>query len=134
MYLKNPHVTLNGTDISALVQGVTLNIGREDLDDTVGGTDTRSTAKGLVTWSGEIVMKQDFADNAVDEDLWDIHNAGVAVAIAIRPTTAVVGAANPSYSGNVVLGDYSPLSGAVGTFQAATIPFMAAGALSRAIA
>lgn len=134
MYLKNPHVTLNGTDISSLVQGVTLNIGREQLDDTVGGIDTRTSALGLVAWSGEIVLKQDFTDNGLDEDLWDIHNAGAAVAIAIRPTTDAVGVTNPSYSGNVVIGDYQPLSGAVGSFQAPTIPFMAAGALSRATA
>lgn len=134
MYLPKPHVTLAGVDISAKIKGVTLNVGRQEFDDSKGGTDTVTTGLGRMTWDGQLVLEQNFADNDLDEDLWDIVVAGVAVAIAIRPTTDAVGVTNPSYAGNVVIPSFTPVSGNVGDDQVLTVPFKAAGAIARGTA
>ena len=134
LYLKSPYVVLGGTDVSAYVQGVTLNVGRETLDNTVGGTDVRSSTMGLKMWSASVKLRQDFADNLVDEILWTLLDAGAAFAVIIAALGTGETASNPEYTGNMVFGSpYSPLSGNVGDYQAVTIELVAAGALTRDI-
>ena len=131
LYLATPYVVLGGSDVSAYVRGVTLNIGRENLDNTVAGA-TRTSAMGLKIWSASITFRQDFADNLVDEILWGLHDAGAAFAVIIAPVTGGEGAGNPEYTGNMVFdGPYSPISGSIGDYQEVTVGLTAAGAITR---
>lgn len=133
-YLKSPYVVLGGIDMSAKVRGVTLNIGREVLDNTKGGTDTRTSMMGLKTWSATIEFEQDMADDELDEDLWGLHDAGAAFTVIIAALGTGETASNPEYTGSMVFGGpYTPLAGNVGDLQTLTVELVAAGAITRDI-
>ena len=89
-------ITIGGTDFSASLAAVTLDISREQLETTAFGDAARTYIAGLQEASVTLSFHQDFAASAVDETL---HAAlGTELAIVIKPTSAAVGAGNPSYS------------------------------------
>lgn len=131
-YLQSPYVVLGGTDVSAYVRGVKLDVGRENLDNTVGGTGTRTSMMGLKIWSLQIEFRQDMADNLLDEILWNLLDAGAAFAVIVAVLGTGETANNPEYTGNMVFdGGYSPIQGSVGDYAVVTVNLTAAGALTR---
>ena len=134
-YLKSPYVVLGGTDVSAYVMGVTLNVGREKLDNTKGGTDTRTSMMGLKIWDAKIQFAADLADGLLDEILWTLLDAGAAFAVIIAALGTGETASNPEYTGNMIFdGPYNVLGGAVGEHQTNDVALAAAGAITRDIA
>ena len=89
-------VTIGGTDFSASLAAVTLDISREQLETTAFGDAARTFIAGLQEGSVTLSFHQDFAASAVDETL---HAAlGTELAFVVKPTSAAVGTGNPSYS------------------------------------
>src|SRR3990167_1376994 len=95
--LTAPYILINAVDYSTIVKSVELNITREQLDAAAGGDDTAIKKLGLRNITLRVNFFQDYADNGLDESLFDIWDAEVAVALELRPSTDAVGAANPSY-------------------------------------
>jgi hypothetical protein len=125
---------LNAVDISALYKSVTINRNPDMLDNTRYGHTGKSRKKGLDDWSFDIELLDDFTDEAVDEDLWLLFDAGTSFTIVWRPTAAVIGAGNPSYTGTGIIESY-PLGGAVGDLATKKFRVIACGtALVRAVA
>ena len=87
-------VTIDAVDFSASLAAVTLDNSREQLETTAFGDAARTYIAGLQDGSVTLSFHQDFAASAVDETL---HAAlGTEVAIVVKPTSAAVGAGNPS--------------------------------------
>ncbi|HUS95944.1 MAG TPA: hypothetical protein VMX97_04295 [Hyphomicrobiaceae bacterium] len=129
---KDAYVYINNVDLSDHVKSVTLNCTAEDLDDTVMGDSTRQRICGLRDWSVDVSFVQDFAAASVDATIWGVYNGSSPVQIAIRKSkTDSLSATNPSYNGNVLLTDYSPIDGSVGDEAETSVSFVAAGDLSR---
>jgi len=116
---KDAYFTINSVDLSDHVKSLTLNYEAETQDDTAMGDDTRSMLGGLKNWSASVEFHQDYAVGEVDVTIFSL--VGTSTAIEIRPTSAVVSATNPSYTGNGMVTTYSPVSGAVGDVLPATI-------------
>jgi len=125
MVLTNAYVAVNAVDISSSVKSVTLNYSKEELDDTVMGDTGRSRAGGLADWTLELELINDFADDAMDEDLFAL--VGTTFAIAVRPVNTTISTSNPEYQGTGFLGEYAPISGAVGDLATTKITIKAAG-------
>lgn len=128
-------VTINAIDFSSYVKSLTLNLTNDIPETTAMGVGTtRTRIVGLKDWTIEVTMNEDWADNAVDEDLWDIYNAAVAVEIIVKPSTDAGSASNPVYTGSGVLEGFTPMAGAVGDVAETSVTFHASSAMVRTTA
>jgi hypothetical protein len=115
-------------DISTKCKSVTLNRNPDMLDDTCYGDTGKSRKKGLDDWSFDIELLDDFADSAIDDDLWTIFDAGTPVVVIWKPVNTTTSSANPRYYGTGIIESY-PLGGAVGTLAAKKFRIIACGTL-----
>jgi hypothetical protein len=97
----------------------------------MGGNGYKAMIAGLKDWSVECDFNQDFTAAAVDATLWPLF--ATTTTISVNPTSAANSATNPQYTGSVLVSRYTPLDGSVGDVSTITIPFRAAGALTRNI-
>ena len=128
--LTDASLVINSVDLSDHVTSVTLNYEAELGDDTTMGSDTRTNLGGLKNWSIDVEFTQNYASGKVDATLWGI--VGTSVPIVLKPTSGAVSATNPSYSGNGVIGSYSPIGNSVGDVAMAPVTIAPAGTLTRA--
>ena len=122
-------VTVGGTDLSAYVRQVTLNVNADELDDTAMGDTFRSRIGGLKDWSVNLEFNQDFAAGAVDATLWPL--LGTTTTVTVKATSAANSATNPQYSGSVLVSQVNPLTNGVGDLATTSITWNGAGTLSR---
>jgi hypothetical protein len=85
---------------------------------------------GLKSGTLALNFQDDVADNAVDEELWDL--LGTVVAFAVRPTSAAAGTSNPEYTGNVLITSHS-IGGGVGELAMKSLTFPTSGAVARGV-
>lgn len=128
--LTDASLVINSVDLSDHVRSVTLNYEAELQDDTTMGDDTRTNLGGLKNWSMDVEFTQNYDASKVDATLFSI--VGSAVTVVLKPTSAAVGATNPSYTGTGVIGSYSPIGNSVGDLAVAPVTIAAAGTLTRA--
>jgi predicted secreted protein len=130
--LTDAKVIINSVNLSTYVRKVTLNIEVDEQDVTaMGGNGYKAMIAGLKDWSVECDFNQDFTAAAVDATLWPLF--ATTTTISVNPTSAANSATNPQYTGSVLVSRYTPLDGSVGDVSTITIPFRAAGALTRNI-
>lgn len=118
------------TDLTAYVKSCTLNMGAEMQDPTAMGATTRISAPGLLTWSIEAELLQDFAASMVDVVLQG-RVGQAAFRVNVIPATGNASATNPMYWGNMVIESYTPIAGNVGENAIAKVTFKAAGAIAK---
>jgi len=130
---KTVYLSVETVDLSAYVVRATLTVDQEAIDVTALGsaTTTRIFTPGLINWSLEVEFQEDYAAAKVDATLWSLIGSA-AVSLVFRPTTAVVGATNPQFTGESMLESYPAISAQVGSLSMCTAKFKAAGALARA--
>jgi len=130
--LTDVAVTLGSITIPANgVKSVMINFNPEMKDNTGMGMTAKCRKKGLEDWSIDIEIFQDFVDDGLDEDLWTLVKAGTTVgAIAIKPTSAAIGAGNPSYESIAgIIESYAPIAaGSVGELGTVKLKILAMGA------
>ena len=129
--LTDAFVSINSVDLSANVETVTVNYGADTPEKTAMSESSKSRLPGLKDFSLDIQFRQDFAAALVDATLFPLVGAA-AFPIEIRPTSAAVSASNPKFTGNALLGSYSPIGGTVGDVAAATVTLPGDGDLTRA--
>ena len=127
--LTNAYVSINSSDESDHVRSVTLEYNAELLDDTAMGDTTRSRIGGLKDWSLTVEFYQDFADDDLDEDMFNL--VGTTTTVAVRPVNGAIATTNPEYTGTAILESWPILGNAVGEMAMATATFRSAGALTR---
>jgi len=125
--LTDATVSINSVDLSDRVQSVSIDYSAEMQDDTTMGAGTRTMIPGLLNYTIEVQMVQDFASAEVDDTLFSLVGA-VAFPIAIRPTSAAISATNPEFQGNVIIESYPPLGNTVGEIATTTVMFRPSGA------
>jgi hypothetical protein len=133
--VKNAYVSLNGTDQSAYVMEVNLNLNVAMLDATVMGATTTAEAfeAGLKTGQTFTVkFKQETADAGLNEDLYDIWNSATAVAFILKANGATTGVTNPKWTGSCWMPSWNPINGAVGALATFDCTFQITGAVTRA--
>lgn len=123
-------VTLAATDWSDWVTSAELQVTAADVVTTAMGSSWETRIAGIKSYQLMITWNQDFVDNGLDETLWGL--LGTSVAFTIKPTSAATGAANPVYSGSVLVTGLTPISGSVGALAAQSVTWPGNGALARA--
>ncbi len=121
LVLDDAFISIDAVDLSDKGTSVTLDLGRQMKPKTAFSDNTENFLAGLKTNRVTVEMNQDFAAAKVDVTIQNRWNLGTAFVVIIRSTSAVVGATNPNYIGNMLVESYQPFSGRVGDEAKATV-------------
>lgn len=123
-------LTIGGTDFSAVLVSAELTIEAEDVETTAMGDTYRTRVGGLKQASVTLELHQDFASSATDDTVFTA--LGTSVAIVLKPTSAAVGATNPTYSFNALVTQTQPFNSSVGDLATMSITWPVDGAVTKA--
>ncbi len=130
LVLLNSSVTLNGTDISNNVAAITISTSASEVPTTSfgsGGAVTR--VSGLIDNSVTLSIHNDY--NAIDGLIFPLIGS-TAVTMVVKPGTAAVSTANPSYTFSVLCTNFDVINGAVGELNSADVTWPISGAITKA--
>ena len=141
--LKNPSITIGGTDFSSDVSQVMLDIQQTGVTEsiTAGNEWAENTPSGKGRWSVTITFEVDgYSTSQVEGQLLGLMPPPIGAdsnpasqPIVIKADDGAVSASNPSWTGNAVLSAYQPLgSGQVGQVVRFTQTWVGDGTLTRA--
>jgi len=128
---KDYSLVINAVDLSDHVQSFSLPIAADAVESTAMGDDDREFLPGLKNWSATLTMRSDFAASQVDATLQPLIGAA-AFTVVFKPTSAVVGPTNPTYTGSALLTNYDPFNANVGDLATTAPTLQGTGALVRA--
>lgn len=123
-------VLINSVNVSDHTKSATLNYQAAMLDDTVMTKTTKSNKPGLLEWSLDVEMLNDYAVSSIDATMFALVGAA-AFPIEVRPTSGARSTSNPGYTGNGVLANYSPIDAKIGELATAKISIKCASTLAR---
>ena len=138
VYVATDHkITINGTDRSAALQSVSLDLSTDEIETTAFGGGWRTRIPGLKSGSVTLNFFQDFAASSVDSSISTLFNAvGTATyaTVVVVPTTSAVSATNPSWTAVCLVSQYQPFSASVGDIATLSVTWPTTGTVSRATA
>lgn len=123
------NISIGGTDFSASINSVTLDVSVEEQETTAFGDTSRTRIGGLKDGSVSLDWHQDFGSASVDETLWPL--LGTTVEIIITPTSGAVSATNPSYTFDALVTQYQPFANAVGELATLSVSWPISGDVVR---
>jgi hypothetical protein len=130
--LTNATITINSVALSDHANSVTVNYEVDSIEVTAFGSSGHIFTGGLQNNSVEIALMQDFAASNVEATVYPL--VGTTTTLVIKPTSASVGAANPSYTiTGAYLASHTPVAGAVGELAMTTLTFTG-GTIVKAVA
>lgn len=133
MVLTTQYVSVNAQDISSYVNKCELVVEVDDQEvTTFGDAGWKTYLGGLKAGTLSIELFNDYAASDLDSDLWSL--LGTVVAFEVRPTSAVVGAANPKWTGSVLVKSLQPVGGGIGDAANMSLSWPTSGAVTRATA
>lgn len=120
--LTDAAVTVNSVDLSDYVTSVTLNYEKDSVEVTAMGATGHKFTGGLQNISLDVTFNQDFAASQVAATLDAL--VGSTTTVVVKPTSAAVGATNPSYTiTDAFLAATQPVAGSVGDLAAMSVSF-----------
>lgn len=111
--LRDASVVYNSVNISTFVRSVRVQMSAEDLDATAMGALSRAHVPGIRDDQIELEVFQDHVAASVDATFSAQLGVAAGVVTVIKPTSAGVGANNPTFTVTAVLLDYAPIDGEV---------------------
>lgn len=127
------YVTLNGSDISANTARAELVINAADVETTdFGSNGFVELIGGLKSGQVTLDFHNDFRAGAVSNLLQDL--VGTIGTVTINPTGTAVSAENPTYTAEVLVNSFTPVSGAVGDLATFSVTFPTTGEITYATA
>lgn len=133
MVLLAEFISINSNDLSAYASSCEVAAEVDDQDATTfasGGW--KEVLGGLKSASAKIKFKQDFDAGALDDIMWPLF--GAVVPFEVRPSSAARSASNPAYTGNLLIKQWTPISGDVGSIAEVDVEFPTSGAMARVVA
>ena len=132
LVLKDVNVVFNGTDISGNVASVTLSTSAAEVATTAFGSSAVTRVSGLIDNSVTLSVHNDY--NAIDGLFFPLVGS-TAVTCVVKPNgTAAASSANPSYTFQVLVTEWTPVNGAVGELATADITMPISGGITKAVA
>jgi hypothetical protein len=120
--LKDASLTVNAVSLSTYVQSITLDYAVDAISVDSMGNNGHQFIGGLQNNSVTVTLNQDFAASQVAATLDAL--VGTTTTVVIKPTSAAVGATNPSYTiTNAFLAATQPVNGAVGDLAQMSVTF-----------
>ncbi|WFF07255.1 phage tail tube protein [Micromonospora sp. WMMD1076] len=133
MVLKASYVAINGVDRSANTSKAELAVEVEEKDvTTFASQGWKEVLGGLSSGGLAVTFKNDVAASALDSAMWALF--GQVTTFEVRATNAVVGTSNPKYTGNILIKNWTPISGSPGDVNEASYTFPTSGVVARATA
>lgn len=130
--LKDAALTVNSVNLSAYVTSITLNYETDSVEVTAMGATGHKFTGGLQNISLDVTLNQDFASSQVAATLDAL--VGSTTTVVVKPTSAAVGATNPSYTiTDAFLAATQPVAGSVGDLASMSVSFTG-GSLAKAVA
>jgi hypothetical protein len=134
--LTDASVVINGINLSEFITSVALSTSEDVVDTTgmaAGGARTR--VSGLADNSVTFEFNQDFATSAPEVTINAVGSSlvGTVTTCVVKPTSAAVGVANPSYTFSAVVSEWQPLSGAVGELATISATWPISGVITKAV-
>jgi hypothetical protein len=124
---------VNGVDLSAYVASVNLSSSTAEVTTTSFGSGGNvERVGGLRDNSVTVSFMQDFVGASVENTIYPL--IGGTVACELLPNGTAVGTANPKYTWNALVTDWSPVNGAVGELFTADVTWPITGAVAKATA
>jgi hypothetical protein len=137
LVLTNASVVINGINLSEFITSIAISTSEDVVDTTgMGSAGARTRVSGLADNSVTIEFNQDFAAGGPEVSINAVGSSlvGTNTTIVVKPTSAAVGATNPSYSFSAVVAEWQPLSGAVGELSSISTTWPISGVITKAIA
>ena len=136
VYLSNPVVTINSVNLTDQCTSAIINYVYEQLETTSFGDTARKFGGAAVTSlqnnSIEVELYQSYAASETEATIFGL--VGIVTTIVIKPTSAAVGATNPSYTlTGCYLESHTPINASLGELSTITLSF-AGGVLTKAVA
>jgi predicted secreted protein len=135
VYAATDHkITVNGTNLSNVLQSVSLDLSSDELETTAFGGGWRTRVAGLKSGSVTLNFFQDFGAAAVDATIHPLYNGGSYATVVITPTSTAVSATNPAYTAVCLVSQYQPFASSVGDIATLSVTWQTSGTVSRATA
>lgn len=134
--LTDASVVINGINLSEFITSVALSTSEDVVDTTgMGSAGARTRISGLADNSVTFEFNQDFATSAPEATINAVGSSlvGTNVTCVVKPTSAAVGASNPSYSFSAVVSEWQALSGAVGELATISATWPISGVITKAV-
>ena len=132
MVLLASYLSINSNDLSGNTSKIelTAEVADEDVT-TFGSGGWKEVLGGLKEGSLSVTFKQDVAASALDSIMWPLF--GTVVPFEVRLSNAAVGTSNPKYTGSVLVKEWKPIAGEVGSVAEVDVEFPTSGAVARAV-
>lgn len=130
MVLLASFVTIAANDLSSYCSSIECAVEVDEQDvTTFGSGGWKEVLGGLKSGSLKLKFKQDMAASALDSIMWPL--LGTVVAFEVRASNAARSVNNPGYTGSVLIGKWTPISGDVGSVDEVDTEFTTSGAVAR---
>lgn len=131
-YLSNPSVTINSVDLSDQCTSATVTYTAEALESTAFGDTARKYTSGLQNNEVTVTLYQSYAATETEATIYSL--VGTTTTIVLKPSSAAVGATNPSYTlTGAYLESHTPIAASLGELSTVTLTFRG-GTLAKAVA
>lgn len=136
VYAATDHkITLNGTNLSNVLQSVSLDLSADEIETTAFGSGWRTRIQGLKSGSVTLNFFQDFGASSVDSTISGLfNNATPYGTVVVTPTSSAVSATNPAWTAICLVSQYQPFSASVGDIATLSVTWPTSGTVTRATA
>ena len=136
LVLTDASVVVNGINLSEFITSVALSTS-EDVVETTGmsSVGARTRQSGLADNSLALEFNQDFATSGPEVTINAVGSSlvGTVTTCVVKPTSAAVGASNPSFTFSAVVAEWQALSGAVGELATISTTWPISGVITKAV-
>lgn len=129
--IKAAFLSLNAVDRSSWTSKTELTVEYDEKDVTVwtsGGA--KEVIGGLEGSKLAITFINDVASGQLDETMWALR--GTVVAFEVRVNNTARSTSNPAYTGSVLIGSWTPISGSPGDVNEMSVTYTCSGVITRA--
>ena len=130
--LTDAKVTINSVNLSDHINNITLETKDDIIETSAFGSTAKTRVAGLADNQVTLDFHQDFATTNVEATIYPL--IGQTTTIVVQPTSAAVGATNPTYTFSAVIVDWTPLKGQIGQLATASVTWPITGTISKAVA
>jgi hypothetical protein len=123
------YLSLNAGVLSTSCKKITLNATVTDQKSTAFGATWEARLGGLKDGKLGLTFNQDMAAAALDATMWAL--LGTVVTFEIRATSGARSTANPAYTGSILVSEWTPIDGAVGSLAEVSVNFPTSGPVLR---
>jgi hypothetical protein len=129
LVLTNPRVTLDAFDVSDHCASISFGTVYDLVEVTQIGDIAKKMIAGLEDNSLTLELQQDFGVSQLESVIYP--NRGLLVDCTVRPLNASISTTNPQYAFKVLISEWTPLSGSVGSLSTVNVNWPIYGAITK---